>query len=98
MILLILWTVSRKVVEMLKDIKVKICNQKNIPALISHAVNLGYTLDESVVKHLTSASNLLFDPNQVIRHCDDRVYDNADSYQEMTFDEFIHYWGDQWKC
>jgi len=77
---------------MLEDIKIRVTNKLATDNIITHSLNLGYSVDinEQLIKHLWDADYLILNTNQNMRWCDKDIFDCYD-YQEMTSEQFLKY-------
>jgi len=77
---------------MLEDIKIRVTNKLATDNIITHSLNLGYSvdIDEKIIKHLWEADYLILNTNQNMKWCDKDIFDNYD-YQEMTSEQFLKY-------
>lgn len=75
------------------DIKIRITDKSYNIAVIAHAVELKYPVDETKANYLVDADFLLVREHQAMSWTEENVFNTYLSYDEMTDVEFLNYQG-----
>jgi hypothetical protein len=73
----------------MKDIKINTTGKPNVE-IITHALNIGYSMDRKHEPNLIKADYILLSGYKDMRWCTEEIF-NSDMSEEMSYEDFMEY-------